>query len=314
MRYIVKGIAQTHRNCRQQSEAAWRAVTRCVLPLAGVGILAVIQASPSAAQGINSGGQHAPQICQRVLAHDYLRPLRSMHPIRRPPKSGRLPFGPAYLRLSSSSPLLVGRDSFGYNFSSNLTVRRPTRLGWLVVTRLVRVNRAGRAIKTFGAQKHKLGRVPDINAVGVFTPVPKQPAFYRYDIEFWQDGVRLGSYSEYLRVVKPVTAVQLRASADSYSPGSTAWFRLENLGSTPIIFGLLYSIERFTGTNWVRDPSSRESAPAVAIEISGGLAYKCNEVHLSSNLMPGLYRFSQKVKAIRSGRTLNPYAEFEVVG
>jgi len=286
--------------------AAWSS-SITALALSSVAVLVVCPNSNALA----SAGE--PSWCAHRVVHDYLAPVRQMKPIRRVPRSGRLPFGPSSLRLvNRTGPLMVGSGTFGYELSTEAA--QPLHVDWAILTRISSISHSGHIKRTLITKKSYVRAVRNDSNLRFMFHLPNKPALYRYDIEFQGRSGKLGSYSEYLRVVPRRAAARIRLSSPTYRAGSEVWFRLENVGTAAISFGELFSIERYNGSAWEKDAATPVGAPAVAIELAGGVAYRCKRVTLPQDGSPGLYRLSQKVKVLRQGTMLVPAAQFEVVG
>jgi hypothetical protein len=208
-------------------------------------------------------GLEAPQAfgadasCGRTsVVRDFLAPLSKMAPIRRLPASGKLPFGPAGLKLSAESQLIVGRGSVGFSFRDEAIEQR-RRLQWRVEASLFRVSRSGRIRSTVAEQTRRLKIVEGNDIKPFLFNVPGSPAFYRVDLSIrsLEDNHLLGTFSEYYRVMRPRSDLRVVVDEPSVvTRGQTVHARLVNLGTVPLespsyVFG--FHVRRFDGSRWV---------------------------------------------------------------
>jgi hypothetical protein len=258
--------------------------------------------------------------CKGHKVRDYERPLDRMPPLRRPPLEHDLPFGPRNMSIyqSAFSRVIVGRGGFGYAFfDDTFGVRREVRLFWDVTATLSRVDRQGRVLRQVDSTSQSFGVVRQIDELSFWLDTPPGPALYRYEIEFRdsRSGGLLGSYGEYLRVVRPRYRVKLAVNRDSLRPGGTAFARVENYGTVWADFGLAFYVERFDAGAWAPIPETTDDIwPLVGISMSGGWSGWCMRYRVPADASPGRYRF---VKSIGrwdfrgAGRSYT--AEFRVV-
>jgi hypothetical protein len=208
-------------------------------------------------------------ICEQRRVVDYLRPFQGMPDVKPPPSSGKLPFAPPQLRIyqrSFTRVLAVGR-TFGYGFSATSVPRRGFRLGWHVSFNVREVNVNGRVIKRFRSKARKLGVVHDVLAIDLSAQLPEKAGFYRYDITFRAiNGRRLGSYSQYVRVVNPVFNARLRTNTNRYRPGEIIELQVVNRGTTPITYREHAEIKMYDGTSWVPVSWPRRQSPVFGRE------------------------------------------------
>jgi hypothetical protein len=279
-----------------------RGSRRAVAALATCLLLIGICAPPSFGASASCG--------RTSVVRDFLAPLSKMAPIRRVPSSGKLPFGPAGLKLSSGSQLVVGTGSAGFSFSDE-AIEQQRNLQWRVEASLFRVDRSGRIRSTVAMQTRRLGVVEGNGIKGFLFDIPGSPAFYRVDLSIRTlEGNRiLGTFSEYVRVMRKRS--NLRVVVDEptvVARGQTAHARLINLGTVPLesasyVFG--FKIRRFDGSSWVfvaENPPRGPVPKRMQILPPGRENLGCLRYRVPDDAPAGKYRF-------QAGKLV---AEFEV--
>ncbi len=241
--------------------------------------------------------------CCGHLAHDYLKRLQGMVPVRHLPPSGRLPFAPKRLSLQIlGEGLRVGAGKIGFVFTDS-AVNQKRRLGWRIDSRLIRVDGRGHELLSLAERSQKLGNVKIEEQQGLAFAVKGIPAYYRVDIVFRNNaGQLLGNYSEYFRVVRPRFAVQLAIDGQSFHAGQAIYARLENFGTEPVLPSKLYKFERYEGADWTVDSSISPGVgvkPAIRSVLLGGISGKCLKLDVPADQPPGIYRLSNSVSRSR---------------
>jgi hypothetical protein len=239
--------------------------------------------------------------CPAAQVTDYLRGFRKMLPVRRVPSSGILPFGPSDLRLVGSGGLLPGGGRVGFQLGSNVSGRKH-RLGWRVEVDVRPVNRNGVARQPLQVKLIELNRVRSFwrNPLEVMTHLPPRPAFYRMDIAIEKsNGVSLGRFGDYVRVVPYRIRAKLVLGSAKYLAGELATARVENPGTVGLSFGPRLRLEQRTASGWIEAPGAPAFWPPIAFEIQAGAVGKCERYRLPVALDSSFYRLSKQVEAGR---------------
>jgi hypothetical protein len=114
------------------------------------------------------------------------------------------------------------------------------------------------------------------------------------EVEFLDaSGERLGLYYEYLQVVPFTFNVRLGLSRSVVSPGEGLRFRLENLGTREMSYGLFFWLERFDKGRWTRVLDSGKVF-SVAYGLHAGGAGYCERVRVPVDAPPGRYRVKKE--------------------
>ncbi len=258
------------------------------------------------------------RFCKGDPVQDYEAILDRMPSVRHPPASEQLPFGPRNLSLyqSAISRVIVGRGGFGYGFfDDTYGVREEVHLYWDVTTTLSRITRNGSVIRTIDSENQYLGVVKKIGDRSFWLDVPPGPAFYRFDIEFrdHRSGEMLGSYSEYLRVVKPRFRARLTVNRTSFRPGESAYARIENPGTIWAEFGVPYAVQRLDGADWTRAPGAPQGPWIMPLLFMGsGGTGSCMRYQIPTDAEVGRYRFVKGI-APMGGKGRGYFTEFDVI-
>lgn len=242
----------------------------------------------------------ASATCGRTnVVRDFLAPLSEMPPISRVPSSGKLPFGPPGLELSSGDQLVVGPGSAGFSFSDE-AIEQQRKLHWRVEATLLKVSSSGRVRSKIASQIRRLGVVEGNSIKGFWFDVAGSPAFYRVDLSIrtLKGNRLLGTYSEYVRVMRK--RVDLRVVTDEpsvVSRGQTAYARLINLGTVPVIsasYAFGFRITRFDGSRWVHVPENPPRGPVpkrMQVLPPGRENLGCLRYRVPDDAPAGSYRF-----------------------
>jgi len=91
----------------------------------------------------------------------------------------------------------------------------------------------------------------------------------------------------------PPFRVRLGLNVEAVVPGRSLRLRVENRGSESVTYGYAYRLARRKDGLWVNQPvgpflGAKLFAPA-------GTAGPCQEVHISRDTLPGLYRVTKKI-------------------
>lgn len=246
--------------------------------------------------------------CRDHIVVNYAAPLKKMRRIHEvPQRGGRLPFAPASVSLESFTGSVVpGSSRVGFFLGVPDADPQAWVKGIFGETRVVVVNKSGASRRVLASRRTALSRLlsrkRESYTLGPLS-VPGTPRFYRLDVIFkkWT-GARLATYSQYFRVVPVRTRVSIAVS--DASPGARLVWRLENQGTTGLIYGLLAAVERHSGFGWVATDLLPSGAPDVAITLPGGFAGACESVKLPDTLEPGSYRIRKDVELGKGERSV----------
>ena len=252
--------------------------------------------------------------CHDRTVVDFAAPLKRMRPPRHSPPVGPLTYLPASLRLDRLSPtLLVGPARVGFLLSNQSDGGRSEKnAGWESRGTLTAVRGSGAALRVIGTKRQSLDDVISgaINSMSLAPyRLPRQKGFYRLDLVL-QRGAETHGYREYFRVLP--RRVDLRLALSDHLPvgGERLTWRLENFGTTPVLSGLDYRIERLEEGDWVTDPLSPGSFPKVGYSMGAGDAGRCQSLQLPVDMELGRYRLSKS--AFTGSRRHRVFSEFTV--
>jgi hypothetical protein len=275
-----------------------RQSTMKVIKVAGYGVLAIVLVfvAPS------SAGAKSPfdeEGCRDFVTVNYAGPLERLVPIRRPPPNEeRLPFAPHGITLRVPMPtVLVGKAEIGLELEQHGEVA--PSLDWTVVSSLSRVKKDGAVTKVIRYKRQHvdhIAREHPQRATFSFN-VSGRPSIYAVSSTFFDaSGRRLGSYSEYFRIVKHRTEYHQSVSPRMAHGGDILISRTENPGTTGLGFGNGFAIDRFTDGEWNLDPITPTGFAGVYIDLFGGATFECRIMRLPIDMAPGHYRFRKKVE------------------
>ena len=289
---------------------------RSGIALAGLIVVGVIITSPATAGP--SGGEG--DFCGPRVVRDFLNPLTRMTPIRHVPRSGKLPFGPKGLTLEvRGGRLVVGGGSIGFGFSDDAS-GQVRRLNWDVSTQLVRVDAKGEELGRVDARDRRIGTVSGNRIKDFVFRVSGKPAYYRIDISFSDSGSGelLGTFSNYVRVVRPSFNAKILRSSSLVRSGDLVSVRLANYG-TETLSSLSpdwqLTVEQFNGAEWVIAPGNPPSGRYRRIiqKLPAGQVDGCIHFRVPAEEQPGRYRFSMFVRrSLEPAGVVRVIAEFEV--
>ena len=199
---------------------------------------------------------------------------------------------------SALSRVIVGEGGFGYRFfDDTYGLREKVNLDWDVKTALSRIDRRGEVLRRVDGEDQYFGVVRDIGEMSFWLDTPPAPALYRYDIAFrdHSSGELLGSYSEYLRVVKPTFHAGIAVNSDWVHPGQRVFARVENGGTSWVSFGLEYKVQRLEGNRWVAQDLGVDGWLLPLILMPGGQSGWCMPYRVPADASPGRYRFIKEL-------------------
>lgn len=256
-----------------------------------------------------------PRFCTMPLARDYLEPLRNLPHIRELPETGRLPGATRSVQIVPTlGPLAVGGGRAGVALSLRSPAREEVHLNWHIEVQLKRLDAHGRVRYTAGRAQRSVHALKRENYTAISVKMPGRNGLYRMDLQIRSTiGELLGMYSQYLRRVKPRTAVRLRTNMKTFHAGETAYVRLENPGTTAVQFGESVNVERYVNSTWMREAMVPTYYFGVLLEMGGGGAYECRAFPITETAEPGLWRFSQRVDSRPFGKARVVVKQFEVI-
>lgn len=253
----------------------------------------------------------AAGFCREKQVRDLSAPLASLPDIHRVPASGRLLFSSSKVEMLplGSDGVIAGAGQAGVF----LSVSQPAHLSWAISASLARVNRNGRRL---GRSRHRGWTVKVSNGEqrtrSFAFHVGGRPALYRYDISISSaSGNQLAHYAEYFRVMQKEVKADLKLNAATYRPGARLFMHLRNRGTAAIYYGYELVIERWTGVEWVEDPSTPAGWPLVGLGLGGGAVGDCESVTLGS--VSGEYRITKRYSPRIAGREVPVHARFSII-
>lgn len=286
----------------------WQGQTASATVAIGIALVALLLVS----------GPASASICATATEIDYEAPLADLPPLPRNSSPDGLSIGPPRLHLLPwGDTLNTGKGRFGYELSvDRRAIRRQVFLDGYTELKLDRVNRRGRVVEVVAAQRKVLGVVasPAFNGKAFLVRVPARPGLYRFQSRLRDSqGVVVGRYADYLRVVRPATDVRLVAIRGPFGPGGITSFWIENRGTREVDpLGREFAVEVFDGDSWLKASVSPTGFPKVkAKPLGAGQASGCTFFRIPIDASPGLYRLSKDV-TLESGAKKKLTAEFEV--
>ncbi len=270
-----------------------------------------LDAAPSAATVVG-------ERCPTAPTRDLSAPMRGFPPVRQVPASGYLPFGPAAQLFSLSGSVQAGSGPLGFSL---LLHRKPAlrwRLGWQMDLRVIKLDARGNERGLVAQRKTTLGLEQELGEeeAVVSAPVSDASAYFRLDVAIRKkNGVMLGRYSEYVRVLPARIDAKLLLSANVVEPNDPILSRIQNRGSVAIAYEPeQLRLERRTKTGWtgVQEETSSPWWPPVARAelVPGGSLGSCTGRRIPSGAAPGTYRLSERFSAAKHPYPL--HAEFQV--
>lgn len=254
--------------------------------------------------------------CRGAIVHDYLTPLRGLPPLNRLPKHPMVRVGYHRLSLRVFSALVVGPPrEVGFGVEPSVVTNTNSKGPSLeIVLRLSKMTVRGRMRDDFPERQHQLHvrSMTELReeAEGLQFKVGGRPALYRVDMRL-TSGHAQKKFSEYFRVVRRKAAVSLSTESRTYRPGDVVRSRIENWGTAPVVFGYAFKLDQYASGRWMTVKS--QGAPAVAIEMSAGLAWGCTAFR-ASDLAPGRYRIRRAVRVVGGQKSRMLSAAFEIIG
>jgi len=236
-----------------------------------------------------------PPFCERSVIRGPLAPVEGMPKLHQPSPSGRIGFGPDSLRLWATPNRLVGGGNVGFTLA--VEQRKGLSLPWTAKTTLVQVNGNGRPTGTPRRITRKVGWLRPSYGERFQFSVSEKPAVYRTTILLTNGGgMRLGTFSFYTRVERPVLEARLNFNASTYRPESSVFMRVQNLGNIAAFYGVDYEVERLLEGSWAEAPENPHG-PMIMIGINAlpGASGPCGRFWIPPTTSPGIYRISKEV-------------------
>lgn len=285
------------------------------IAVAGLACLAQVAVAGAA-------GTPPDQFCVPRVLHDYEAPLDGLPSVREPPRSGRLPFGPARLTFNAVTDQMEGdalateAEEIKFRFWLSAAAQGPKELGWDVTSRLVRVDREGRERGRPRRKLEHLGRLAVAHGREIGFGRAGQAGLYRYDLVFRdRAGELLGRYHRYYVVASPNWNTQLVLNGTSFRAGEPVRAQIQNPGPYRLSYGLSFSIDRKEGDQWVEVPltpllGEHFATIMIGLYLGPGEADACSAAFtVPDGMEPGLYRL---VKTVSTGGTTIIGAEFTI--
>ena len=277
-------------------------------------VLAFVLALGASAQARPASGSSG--FCATKLVHDYQAPFSRMRPVRSPPASEELPFGPRAITFESpeQNVLVPGASTrIAYAFQARSGEALPKHLDWKVSSELTRVNAKGERRGVI-RQRTVMPTPQSISAAGGIRfeyGLGAKPSFYLATIKFEKlDGEVLAQYGEYFRVVPVKRQTTLVVDHASIARGETLSFRVANIGTARASFGEGFEVEQEVNGQWI--PAGLPPRPwhKQLLGLGPGEAGPCQSFPISPNIFEiGNYRVRKELRL--AGGVIS--AKFEVV-
>jgi hypothetical protein len=280
-------------------------------------VACLVQASTAGASGLP-----ADQFCVPAVLRDYEAPLEALPKVREPPRSGRLPFGPARLSFGpvagrpEAGALATEAEGIEFRFLLSGAELGPKDLDWDVTSRLARVDRTGNVLPRPRLKVEHLGRLAVGRSYEIGFGRAGYHGLYRYDVVFRdRSGEVLGRYHRYYVVASPNWYTKLVLNGTSFRAGDEIRAQIQNFGAYDISYGLGFSIDRKEGDQWVHVPLTALfgegiAFPAIGLILGPGMADGCSAgFAVPEKMEPGLYRI---LKEVSTGGTTIIGAEFTI--
>lgn len=255
----------------------------------------LITASPANAL---AGGGPPPRECRQETVHEYLAPTRGF-PRLNPFPVGELPrrFGPLGLDMSPPLELPNTGQVLGPTFRFLGAARRVSLDLDLTIT-LTRLDGRGRALGKPAVRRTRLRSVTASTERTVGVRISGRPALYRIEMEARDgSGRMLGSYGQYVRVVRRKSDPRLLLGKSSLRPGETTSIGVAEFGTGFLVFKPSYSVEAFDGTGWVPTTIQARTPAAIFAPLAdSGAVATCSKLPIPAGTPPGRYRLSQAVE------------------
>jgi hypothetical protein len=231
-----------------------------------------------------------------------------------------LGFGPSGMTLAATPALMVDRGEI-HMWLSRRTEAPVLHPNLKLEISVWRVDWRGRPVELLKESHRRVRAIGGEKRLEERFRLPRRPGVYRLTATFQTRTARtLGTAGFYTRLVRPTLDARLRLDASTYARGHVVLARFENLGTTTLMYGAAYRIERFDGGNWVSVPEAPTEFPAIAyFAAPGASGGHCSSFLIPHSLQPGRYRMSKEVrfewrpslKQVKARESLRT-AEFEI--
>jgi hypothetical protein len=125
---------------------------------------------------------------------------------------------------------------------------------------------------------------------------PHREGFYRFDLRILARGRTIGTYSSYLKLVRPSSRARLRLEHHVVRAGGLIRWRLGNLGSEQISFGGEPTVQRWEKGAWTHVHGIDEGISLLMLFfLPPGAEGECGSLRLPADLAPGRYRLVEPV-------------------
>jgi hypothetical protein len=178
---------------------------------------------------------------------------------------------------------------------------------------LERVDGRGRRIEHPRTTRMHLANTRTLRSKVTGFRLPAAPAFYRISIRILgASGQELGHFGEYVRVMQPRVRADLRGEAPSYAAGELAHFKVVNLGTRVVSYGLGLTVEVFNGVTWeLANVFPVQRVPRKAIALEAGATGACEGLPIPTDAPLGRYRVVKLVVPLE-GHPRSVTALFEI--
>lgn len=219
-------------------------------------------------------------------------------PVHEVPESGE-PLGHPAVDIYGGSrftQVMPRPQEFGYGFSEH-NYGGTVLVDWTVTAQLWAVTSDGERLNEVDNGQLFIGRLNAAHQPGLYLTPPTRRGFYRFDIQFAnRSGDLLGSYSAYLRVVRPFWKARLGLSGRTFHPGALVLSRVENFGTETVMYGEDFSVQRFENDSWAHVPDLARGPWFMWLGAAGpGASGRCSALRLPNDVAPGQYRIVKEV-------------------
>jgi hypothetical protein len=267
----------------------------------GVATLVTLMAfAVNGGTGAAASGDGLGESCRPSVIVDYAAPLRDLPPLPSIPASRKLDArGVHGLVMQLASPTVSdGPTVIGFTLGADGRIS-PSLERAVVETIAVRVSRSGLPLSKPTRRVQRLAPLVQgsVEVLDLDLEVGGGPHIYRVTSTFRSSsGKTITRVGSYFRIVPTRVDTRIGLMESALSPGSSLAFRMENRGTTQVMFGLELKVEKREGDHWQPDPLSRLAVPSVGFVLLPGSAGVCQRLKLPATLNPGLYRISKRIE------------------
>jgi hypothetical protein len=243
-----------------------------------------------------------PEFCSPTQpARDF--GLSRLPPVREVPRSGQLPFARPNVNVYGSESHVVTEPSgFGYGFSEE-NFEGTVRLEWTVTAQMWLLGRRGAPVREVDSETLYIGELDAGEQPYIHVDPLGRRGFYRADFQFAdKNGLRLGSYSAYVKVARPFWKARLKLDRRFYEPGDRVFSRAANLGTRTMTYGESFAVQRREGDGWVPAPDLTPNGSLLWLGVGRpGSPGICSRAELPGDVAPGRYRIVKEVTELIPG-------------